>query len=451
MRVDFGGDADGKRDGGLFRRQQRQRGGIIRARQRCRYRAADSEGKHKPVIPGVLAPMQAKKIGKVSIDADSIDVYRAGIVYTDSEGKCGVLSLDGKKDTGAKYAKLSSSTLYNDVYMTTVKALTADEQNVNVYGAVAKNGEEAVPCQYAKVEALSERYVKVYTAEEKTDNKDEAVVYFSKNEFSFEPKDGDEMYSGKWEVYDVDKKAFVKGASGTNREDYAIAYGQFLEVRYKASGEKKTFDGNGDSVTDGRKIFSNGSYVLEINGKCAVYDTNDTRLFNFDEKTYRIYDYKEPYFIGKVGSGGYVLINDKGEKVSSEFKGLFSQVFPDFVRSEDTVYRLDGTKLFEEKYDMLNFDSVNRDAYNAYNVTEKTEVVFDKTGEVLFSGNKDTDDFGGMDYLQARGIVGLVFQVVMKDGLITSENQMQCWHLCQSRQRAVHIGLGAMVASKAVD
>ena len=69
----------------------------------------------KPVIPGVLAPMQAKKIGKVSIDADSIDVYRAGIVYTDSEGKCGVLSLDGKKDTGAKYAKLSSSTLYNDV------------------------------------------------------------------------------------------------------------------------------------------------------------------------------------------------------------------------------------------------------------------------------------------------------------------------------------------------
>ena len=60
------------------------------------------------------------------------------------------------------------------------------------------------------------------------------------------------------------------------------------------------------------------------------------------------------------------------------------------------------------------------------------------------------DDLGGMDDFEARGIVGLAFQIVLQCGLVACEDEVQVRQFRQGLQGTVHIGLGTMVATETV-
>ncbi len=51
----------------------------------------------------VMGKLSAKKIGSVKLDTNDVEFTGSGYIYQIS-GKYGVVSLDGTKDTGAKYA-----------------------------------------------------------------------------------------------------------------------------------------------------------------------------------------------------------------------------------------------------------------------------------------------------------------------------------------------------------
>ena len=70
------------------------------------------------VVKGTLnGSLVAEKVGQV--DTDKFDAYRGGLVYQDKDTKLyGVMSLEGKHDTGAIYTQCSASGLYFSARLT---------------------------------------------------------------------------------------------------------------------------------------------------------------------------------------------------------------------------------------------------------------------------------------------------------------------------------------------
>lgn len=345
----------------------------------------------------LLGSFNLTKEGRVKVDCSSMDVTSSGLIYV-KDGKYGVITPDGKKDTGAvyAYAKEISGEGYNKGYVV-VRALSSDNDNVNTCGLIDKDGNEVVPCKYASAKMLNERYVYLITADQITTDKDKALVYYTDKTISFSPSDGDTLYTGKWEVFDVVTNAMLKGVTGT-LSTRVTAQGQFVTYKDDKNTEY-TMDAAGQLVTDGRKILSNGAYVLEVNGKSAVYTTDDKPLFSFNAKDYSVSRYAEPYYVAVKTDSDYntisFLLNEQGETVSAEFKHL-NDVTSDFVLSDETIYHLDGTKAFNDHYTILRTDKVFKDVYSAHK--DKLYTVFDKNGNVLFTGNEETDNFEGNDF-----------------------------------------------------
>ena len=332
----------------------------------------------------------AQKTGSVNFNAKSTNITSSGVIYQDENGKYGIVSLDGKSDSGAKYKVVKEETAENNQKGFFIVADVSD--NLNSCGLADENGVEIVPCKYASVSLLNDKYAKAVTADKITNDKDSALVYSTDKMVSLSPSEGDTMYTGKWEIYDLEKKAALSGVSGT--KPYRIsAKGDFITFT-DDSGKEHTKDGSGNEITDGRKLFSDGSYVLEINGNSAVYSDDGERLFNFDTKDYFVYHFDGYYYEAKTPDGKYKLISKDGEFISPDFNSYLSaNVTNDFVLCDDDyIYKTDGTKAFQESFTSLKYDKTFKDAYCAYN-SEK-EIVFDKQGNNLLQFKIDEDGYG---------------------------------------------------------
>ena len=351
---------------------------------------AEDGGNTAAVTDGTLKGLKATKIGRVKVDASVVNFNEGAIIYQSSGGKFGVISLDGSKDTGAKYALADQ--LYSSDSSSYTIARTHDitNDNLNTAGLIDKNGEEIIEFKYATFERIGSRYVAAYTADKKTENKDEAILSISKyGTVSTYPDDEGTNFTGKIEIFDLKNKALLKGVTPKTKGTM-YSYGQFVSY-YDANDRRITVDAKGVEVTDGRTIFDNGAYVLEVNGKSAVYDTDENRLFNFDSKDFEVKYYYAPYYVGVTSDGQYVLLNDSGEKVSALFNQMPDSITADFVVIENKIFELDGTQLFEG-YKSIYYDSVNKDAYYATNSSTEDIIFFTKDGNILFKGNTKTDN-----------------------------------------------------------
>ncbi len=338
----------------------------------------------------------AQKTGSVNFNAKSTNITSSGVIYQDENGKYGIVSLDGKSDSGAKYKVVKEETAENNQKGFFIVADVSD--NLNSCGLADENGVEIVPCKYASVSLLNDKYAKAVTADKITNDKDSALVYSTDKMFSLSPSEGDTMYTGKWEIYDLEKKAALSGVSGT--KPYRIsAKGDFITFT-DDSGKEHTKDGSGNEITDGRKLFSDGSYVLEINGNSAVFSNDGERLFNFDSKDYSINSFDGYYYEARTSGGKYKLISKDGEFISPDFNSSLSYVTNDFVLCDNYIYKTDGTKAFQESFTSLKYDKTFKDAYCAYN-SEK-EIVFDKQGNILLQFKKDEDGYGDDNFYRYK-------------------------------------------------
>lgn len=323
-----------------------------------------------------------KKVGSVNIDSDSVEMTKSGIIYKNADDKYGVMSLDGKNDTGAKYI-YADETAGDSYGYITVYADKSGDGDVNFCGLVDSSGKEVLETKYGYFYILSDRYAKVVTATSKTTNKDNALFYYTDKLFSLSPDSEDTMYAGKWQIYDLKNNKFIESVSGSLPYNMT-AKGKFIEY---VNDDKKTVtvDNDGNEITDERKILSNGSYVIEQNGNAKLYSTEGEELFGYSTNDYDISDSRDNYYLACTysdDSSQYFLVDDSGKAVSSKFDSQISDVYPDFLFAGDKIFKFDGENVIEGEYSTLYFDDVNKDAYYVNN--DSSYVIFDKKGNILY-------------------------------------------------------------------
>ena len=149
-----------------------------------------------------------------TFNESTIMVYDGGYLYG-KDGKIGISSFDGKSNSGAIYTSAKGMEKYFAVATTDVKTDVNNIESLNVFGLVDVTGRVIVPCEYSSISILNERYVKVCAATEKTTDKENAMIYMSKDSsISITPKDDDYFFNGVWYIYDITTGQKVEGATG---------------------------------------------------------------------------------------------------------------------------------------------------------------------------------------------------------------------------------------------
>jgi len=329
--------------------------------------------------------LTAKKIN--SIDVDMLYTGMGGMYYKDGGGKYGIMTFDGKKDTGAKYAFCEGADKYFVVSDTTIKD-AKDVEELNSNGLVDAEGNEIIPQAYATIKVLSERYAKVSEVTETTVIEDDAIVYFHSGSISFGPQEGDTLFKGNWYIYDLSTGEKVEGVTGT--KGYSISVnGNYISYITDAQ-ERMCVNADGKKLPEGAKLLENGSYTLVENNEGTVYSTEDEKLFTYKVNGFVPEYYEEGYYVGTMTNDTkkYVLMDEKGSVVSAEFE-KYPHVYGTMLWVEDKVYDFEGNQVIEGSYEYVYFDKKTNNCWFLKN--EQEQVFINEDGDVLYKV-ENTDD-----------------------------------------------------------
>lgn len=327
----------------------------------------------------------AEKIGTVK--GNNISVHRGGVIYKDDNGNYGVISFDGKYDSGAIYGQCQSVGSFfkvsDDVEMDPLNPAT-----LNTWGLVNGKGELVIPKKYALFGVLSERYIKVYEVTGKAISEDETLIRFSSSMFPSVPSSDDILLKGNWAVYDIENKSLVSGVSGT-KTTVVDAYGDNI-VFYNDANEKVYINTKGTDMPDNLSFFADGSYKFEAR-EGTVNSKDDKTLFTYDLAGY-IPKYKSgDYYVAskiKEGETKYVLLDVKGNKVSAEFDGEIT-IYGELIFCNGKIYNYDGKNVLKGTYDRVYFDSLTKGVW----VLEKddTYTMINSEGIVIHQVKKEAN------------------------------------------------------------
>lgn len=312
---------------------------------------AENESKEdiKPVSSGDLT---VQKIGEI----DYLGYYGdGGIYYKDDNGKYGVMTFDGTKDTGAKYASCKESGHLFEV--SEKEAFTSlNPDALNVFGLVDAEGNQILPCKYGAFEVLSERFVYVVTATEQTSVEDEAVMFFTQRMFSgLTPSDEDILFKGKWEVYDIKNGKMVDGVSGTAVTNISV-YGATVRY-YDDAGDQVTVNADGIDIPEDASVYESGCYRTYENNEYSVFDGKGNKVFSIsDEDCYSV-SVDGEYIIVEDNEGYYYLVDFTGKTVSGKFDD--SPAFEgEYAAINGNIYDKSAKLIAEGNYDDVYYDDV---------------------------------------------------------------------------------------------
>lgn len=328
----------------------------------------------------------AEKIGNVN--RESFHTTAGGLYYQEN-GKYGIITREGRYDTGAIYASCAESEEY---FRVSKKQATSysDYAGLNCIGLVDARGKILVPMNYGRVRILNDRYVAVYKITGPA-TQDKAVVTLHSWSGNCSADTNDtHYYSATWNIYDMKAQRMVPNLTG-NTESTPLVYGNFL--RYHDGTQYVDADASGKVITDGRKIFSDGSYAIA--GRVGdVYDTDGNKLFSYDLTGFVPYDYEEGYYIASKyedGGSSYILMNDKGEIVSAEFKDYIS-IYGNLIRCGDELFNFKGEKIYDGKVSSVMVDVALGDCYQIRN--DDYYAILKEDGTVVFDiEDEDNDDY----------------------------------------------------------
>lgn len=296
---------------------------------------------------------------KVGVIDRRITVAEGGMYYGGKAEKYGVISFDGKNDTGKKYASVDPVGDYFAVE--TEKPKDEDDLDaINSVGLIDGNGEEIIPAEYATYKALNERYIKVCEATEKTESEDDALLFLTDNIFSLgTPDDDDVLYKGNWYIFDLEKGSIIPDVTGTKGYLFS-AYGGC--VQYVTDDEETVvLNGKGEELPESARVFDNGCYAIDDDG--AVYTADGKILFEYDSDSLNPNGSYGKYFTATKynGSGDRMecVLNRKGKAVSVDFDSIYG-VYGDLVADGDYyLYDFDGNKVVDEKFDHFYMDDTD--------------------------------------------------------------------------------------------
>ncbi len=344
----------------------------------------------------LLDGFKAEKIGTIGkgkrIYATTTNPFSSGVYYKDENGKYGIMSFDGKKDTGAKYTYCESINKYFMVATSDFSAQKNEISAMNCVGLVDLNGQEIIPMKYASIKQINERYYQLYEALGTTDDRDEALIFSSNEVFSsVYPDEDDALFTGKWYIYDIISGKMVKGATGT--KPYAFTgHGDFIEY---VTDDKQIVivNQNGDtlpytnSLVGGVNVFDDGHYTVEEDdSKGSLYNSDGDKLFEYNsEEDYVPMNSVGDYFYasGYDTSTKYVIMDKTGKVISSEFNSI-PILYGNLIYVDKKLCDMEGNPIVEGEFERVRFDDVFKNSYLLYNGSEVTCI--DIKGNVLYKG-----------------------------------------------------------------
>lgn len=337
--------------------------------------------------------LSATKIG--TVDKDYLIDGEGGLYYSEAD-KHGIISFDGKQDTGAIYAYCMPLGQYFQV-VTEIPGDENDINSMNCVGLVDVSGKVIIPEEYASINLLNDRYVKVCKVTEETDSRDDALVYRTNDgTISFMPDDDDIFYKGVWYVYDLVTGKKMENVTGTN-SDYVLAYGNYIQY-VSDDGVEHAVNADGQELPAGAELFDNGCYKLLHNSGGTVYDSNDNELFTYKDDGFVPYYAKGDYIFASKSVNGEtkdVLINMKGKIATAEFNAT-PRVYGDLLFVEDTLYDFQGNKIIDGNYLTVHYEERLGSSWMLE--TENGEcTIVTGDGKVLYKGVEDDNLY--IDYL----------------------------------------------------
>lgn len=259
------------------------------------------------------SPIVFKQIGQV--DDPSFSSWSNVIYKNDNEEYviCDPFGNDNLKKTFVKYQTIQKA---KGLFVVT----TSDPAPNNV-GLVNSFGKVYIPYDAASIRQLTERFFKVCYTTNKTTDKSKAMFTYYDDYLHTYVDETKPMYEGYEKVFDLVTGDFVPGIENDQYFDSIYSMGDYIRV-YDSEKKTETIYNTSLEVVkgfpDGYGYYNSGYYVFSVDDKRAVYDKDANYLFSTNDKN-----------ISKVFEGEYYSSYDSDKK-------------------EYTLYRKDGTKLFDE-------------------------------------------------------------------------------------------------------
>lgn len=330
-----------------------------------------------------------------------------GGLYYQENGKYGVMSFDGKYNSGAIYADVE---VQGNYFLVQSKELT-DENDfaaLNSTGMIDGNGKVIIPAEYAVLSELNGskgRYIKAIKATAITADKDAALVKLSTGFFQTTAiKDGDILYSGTWCIYDTVTGKKVENVGGS-KNLYISAYEDYFYFQNESRQDVYVM-ANGKQITKTStiSILNSNMYLDQSGREVTVYDADGNKLFTETDIDYYtissgvrgtdlVYAYKrtdDAYTLLVVNRRGEIVVGP----VHSEKSSVYA--YGELLLVGDQVYRMDGTKVFDKRFEYTNFEYEPNAKIWCGKTADDKYVFFDKDGTILYEGaESDTIDIRG--------------------------------------------------------
>ena len=350
---------------------------------------------------------KAEKINSITRDS-SLSIANNALVYTDSKtGLQGIISYDGKNDTGSIY--YDTGYLGGGCYLTArAKEYGTPEDLDSINGTYlldCRSGNKVIPESYCMFESLSDKYVLAAKVIEQTTDKNECDIRLT-NKISLSISEGDLLYKAEYHIYDVTTGKRVECYTGY--EDNASVYGEAIE--YIEDGKRIYMNTKGEMIpeeADGVRRLE-GNYTIEEGDNGTLYNAFGEKMFDYNTKTgYVPFSYESGYFVSSNDSNNKIaLLDEKGKKVSAEIacsgsatadiKGEFIVIDDDGAL--DKIYDFKGNLVLEMNGSFY-YNESNPEYYIVRN-DDCDMVIFDKDGKILFSVEADSsiDAYGCLAY-----------------------------------------------------
>ena len=293
------------------------------------------------------------KLTEVGHSDKEVYINDGGLVYTDND-MSGVISLDGKHDTGAKYLKVKDLGRYF-IVVTKYAENEKDYDGLNCCGLIDGNGNEIIPADYAAISLVGDRFAQACKVTEKTNDKDDYLVYFQSddNRFSIGPKSGDVLYKGEWCIFDIETGKKLEGVTGTNRYIMS-AYKNLLN--YTTDDKKQIIvNEKGTVLPDDAELLENGCYKINSDEEITVFDSDGKEQFKLskaDGYSSISASKNSDYYVASKTledySHKYCVLDGSGKVISTEFDNMPS-LYGNLALCENFVYDLNGKKLFDSE------------------------------------------------------------------------------------------------------
>lgn len=263
---------------------------------------------------------------------------------------------------------------------------------MNNMGVIDVTGKVIVPEEYASVDVLNERFIKVCEVIEQTESKNDALLFSTDRSMAIFANDDDTFFKGNWCVFDTETGNKMESVTGT-RASSVIAYGNYIKYTTDA-GEKKCVNADGKVLPEGAKLLDDGSYVVEKNESGSVYDADGNKLFDYSTDNYKINNCMtdSKYYLARKNvdsSSKYIVVNKEGNVVSAEFEE-FPILYGECLFAENKMYDFEGNVVCDGEFKRASIDKFTKNAIML--TAENDDVTMIVDGKTVLARFKESDD-----------------------------------------------------------